>query len=455
MGEGGEGLVIHDDHVGGRAGLEHAQGLFEVPGADFGVVFKEHPGGLPPAHVGQAGVVPLHGQEHLQALQHVVGVGVGTQADEDALLEQLEHRRAAHRVAHVGFRVVAHHGARLPENVHLGGGDVDAVAQHGLFPQHAVVEQAVHRAAAVVPEGVVHVVHALGHMDVEAGHTVVGLHHLLEGLVGDGEQGVAAEHGLDHVVVLLLRPPGEVGVLPDGLAALLCAVPLADLIAEVGPDAQLLTHVLDGEEGAGDFAEGGVVVEDGGHTVPDAVQHRGVGAGPGAVQGQMSVDVPPLAVQHLQEVGGVEPVDGQAPGQARVDVGVHVDEAGHDDAPPGVHKLGVGVFGPQLGQGPHLLDDLAVQRHRAVLRIGEGLVPGNQSSVSNQQHASFLLWISTNKKVPIPYEWTLDSVTAVRQHRNRIPCPFSPCARALRCSHNRSSNCLYSIYSLTGFTFEF
>ena len=23
MGEGGEGLVIHDDHVGGRAGLEH------------------------------------------------------------------------------------------------------------------------------------------------------------------------------------------------------------------------------------------------------------------------------------------------------------------------------------------------------------------------------------------------------------------------------------------------
>ena len=70
--------------------------------------------------------------------------------------------------------------------------------------------------------------------------------------------------------------------------------------------------------------------------------------------------------------------------------------------PPGVHKLGVGVFGPQLGQGPHLLDDLAVQRHRAVLRIGEGLVPGNQSSVSNQQHASFLLWISTNKKCPFP-----------------------------------------------------
>ena len=148
-------------------------------------------------------------------------------------------------------------------------------------------------------------------MDVEAGHAVVGLDHLLEGLVGDGEQGVAAEHGLDHVVVLLLRPPGEVGVLPDGLAALLRAVPLADLIAEVGPDAQLLTHVLDGEKGAGDFAEGGVMVEDGGHAVPDAVQHRGVGAGPGAVQGQMPVDVPPLAVQHLQKVGGVEPVDGR------------------------------------------------------------------------------------------------------------------------------------------------
>ena len=180
---------------------------------------------------------------------------------------------------------------------------MDAVAQDGLGSQDAVVLEPLDGPAAVVLEGVVHVVHALGHMDVEAGHAVVGLHHLLEGLVGDGKQGVAAEHGLDHVVVLLLRPPGEVGVLPDGLAALLRAVPLADLIAEVGPDAQLLTHVLDGEKGAGDFAEGGVVVEDGGHAVPDGVQHRGVGAGPGAVQGQMPVDVPPLAVQHLQKVG--------------------------------------------------------------------------------------------------------------------------------------------------------
>ena len=113
-----------------------------------------------------------------------------------------------------------------------------------------------------------------------------------------------------------------------------------------------------------------------------------------------------------------------------------------------------------VGVSYFMQDDAAASpggrtRHRAVLRIGEGLVPGNQSSVSDQQHASFLLWISTNKKVPIPYEWTLDSVTAVRQHRNRIPCPFSPCARALRCSHNRSSNCLYSIYSLIGLTFEF
>ena len=399
-GEGGEGLVVHDDHVGGGAGLEDAQGFLEVPGADPGVVLEQHAGGLAPAHIGLAGVVPLHGQEHLQALQHVVGVGVGAQADEDALLIHLEHRGAAHRVAHVGFRVVAHHGVCLPDDVHLGGREVDAVAQHGLLPQDAVVEQPIHRAAAVVAQGVVHVVHALGHVDVEAGHAVVGLDHLLKGLVGDGEQGVAAEHGLDHVVVLLLGPAGEVGVLPDGLAALLLAVPLADLVAQVGPDAQLPAHVLDGEQGAGDLAEGGVVVEDGGDAVPDAVQHGGVGAGPGAVQGQVPVNVPPLAVQHLKEVGGVEAVDGQTPGQAGVDVGVDVDQARHDHAPLGVHKLRAGVFGFQLGQGAHLPDRLAVQQHRPVLQIGERLIPGDDLSVADQQHDNSSFFDYKNK-VPI------------------------------------------------------
>ncbi len=46
------------------------------------------------------------------------------------------------------------------------------------------------------------------------------------------------------------------------------------------------------------------MVKDGGDTVTDAVQHRSIGAGAGAVQGQIPVDVPPLAVQHLKNWWG-------------------------------------------------------------------------------------------------------------------------------------------------------
>ena len=242
-------------------------------------------------------------------------------------------------------------------------------------------------------------------MDVEAGHAVVGRHHLLKGPVGEGEQGVAAEHGADHVVVPLFAPFGEVGVLPDGLAALLHAVPLTDLVTQAGPDAHLLTHVLDGEQGTRDLPEGGVVVKDGGDAVPDAVQHRGVGAGPGAVQGQMAVDVPPGALQHLQEVGGVVPRDGQAPCQAAVDMGVGVDEARQDNLSPGVHEFRSRVLGLQVGQGPHLLDGVAVDDHRPVGQVGALLVPGEQFAVADQQHSVVLLlnqsaeWVFWNSRI--------------------------------------------------------
>ena len=221
-------------------------------------------------------------------------------------------------------------------------------------------------------------------MDVEAGHAVVGLDHLLKGLVGDGEQGVAAEHGLDHVVVLLLAPLGEIGVLLNGLGALVHAVPLGHLVTQVGPNAHFSAHILDGEQGAGDFAEGGVMVEDGGDAVPDAVQHRGVGAGPGAVQGQVAVDIPPLAVQHLEKVGGVKPVDGQTPGQAAVDMGVDVDQARHDHAALGVHKLGVGVLLLHGLKGAGFLYRIPIQHHGPILQVGEGLAPGDQSAIANQ-----------------------------------------------------------------------
>ncbi|SCJ14696.1 Uncharacterised protein [uncultured Blautia sp.] len=56
------------------------------------------------------------------------------------------------------------------------------------------------------------------------------------------------------------------------------------------------------------------MVENGGDALLDGVDHQGLGAGLGGLQVQIPVNVPPLAVQHLIEAGGVVPIDGEAPG---------------------------------------------------------------------------------------------------------------------------------------------
>ena len=124
------------------------------------------------------------------------------------------------------------------------------------------------------------------------------------------------------------------------------------------------------------------MIEDGGDALLDGVDDQGLCGGPGGRQVQVPVDVPPLAVQHLIEVGGVVPLDGEAPGQGGVDVGVGVDEARHDDPAPGVHELRLGVLRFQRGGFPHLHNLPAVGDHAAVGQVAGALrVPGNQPAV--------------------------------------------------------------------------
>ena len=384
--EGGEGFIVHDDHVRRGAFLQDAEGHAEVLLRNEAVVGELHGHVLAPGDVRQGGVMALDDEEDLHAFQHIVGIGVGAHADGDALLHHLQHGGAAHGVAHVGFRIVDHHGSGFPDDVHFGWADVDAVAQEGFGSQDAVIQQAVHRAAAIVPEAVVDVVHAFRHVDMEAGHAVVGLHHFLEGFVGNRKEGVAAEHGFDHGIVGLAGPVREVGVFPDALAGFFLAVPLGDLVTEAGPDAGLLRHVANRKEGARDFAEGGVMVEDGGHAVADAVEDRSPGGSPGAGQGQVAVDVPPHAFEDFQKVGGIMAFDGKAPGQAGIDMGMGVDEAGHDDAARRVDELRIRVG---LFQGGFLADGKnfgAVRDDRAVGEVGVFRVPGDDPAVSDQKH---------------------------------------------------------------------
>ena len=326
--------------------------------------------------------MPLGAQGHLDGLQHVVGVGVGTQTDQNALLVELQHRRDTHGVAHVALRVVDAHGVRGLDDIHFRRVHMDAVAQDGLGSQDAVVLEPLDGPAAVVLEGVVHVVHALGHVDVIAHPAAVGRRHPVKGLVGDGEQGMSAEHGLQHIGGVLLAVVDEVLVLLHGLKGFLLPVPVADLIAQARPHPEFPRHLGDPHQGAGDLTEAGVMVENGGDALLDGVDHQGLGAGLGGLQVQIPVNVPPLAVQHLIEAGGVVPIDGEAPGQGGVDVGVGIDKARHDDAATSVHKFRLGVLGLQIRGGADLHDLAAIGDHAAVRQVADALrIPGDDLAV--------------------------------------------------------------------------
>ena len=198
---------------------------------------------------------------------------------------------------------------------------------------------------------------------------------------------MAAEHGRQHGILVLLAFRDEVGVFLDGLQALFLAVPVADLVAQAGSQAQTLAFLRNGVEGAGDLTVAGVVVEDGGHALLDGVDVEGGGAGPGAVHHQMAVDGPPGAVQHLIKVGGVVARDGQATGQGGVDMGVGVDEGRHDDAALGVDDVRLRVFGSQSGFLADLHDLRALVGHRAVFVVALTLrVAGDEPSVGNKCH---------------------------------------------------------------------
>lgn len=94
-----------------------------------------------------------------------------------------------------------------------------------------MILQALHRAAAVILQTVIDIVHTLGNMDMIAGAAVVGLYHAVEGLIGKGKQGVSSEHSRQHGILFLFTFRDKIRIFLYRLPALFFSVPVADLIA--------------------------------------------------------------------------------------------------------------------------------------------------------------------------------------------------------------------------------
>ena len=221
-------------------------------------------------------------------------------------------------------------------------------------------------------------------MDVEADKAVVGLCHPVHRLIGERERRMSAEHGGNHAGVLLGCPLREVDVLLDGLVELLLAVALRCLIAEAGTDAELLAHILDCKEGARNLGEACMMVEDRRDTVLQALQDGSLGRGLRLLHIELAVNRPPLLLEVLEEVRRIAALDCKAAGKPRIDMGMAVHKARHDEATMGIDEFCLGVRCSELCSRADSGDCLPVDQHSAIFEIRKFGRAGDKAPISNQ-----------------------------------------------------------------------
>ena len=138
---------------------------------------------------------------YLERFEHVGGVAVGAQADAHAAAHHLEHRSAAHGIAHIGFGVVHHIGLAVAQQIDFAVVDMDTVRGDGPAAEDAVIAPALHDALAVLALALGHVGRRLRDMHMKAGVEIRGRFAAArQRFVAQGKGGVQAEEAAQQAV---------------------------------------------------------------------------------------------------------------------------------------------------------------------------------------------------------------------------------------------------------------
>ena len=125
------------------------------------------------------------------------------------------------------------------------------------------------------------------------------------------------------------------------------------------------------------------MVEDRRHAVLDTFDIRFHSAQISQVVGQVTVDIPPQAVEDVQEALGRIAVDIHAPGHGAVNMLVNVDESRHDDTAFGIDKSGVWIGPADFCRLADAADCRAVYGYGAIREILILRVAGNDVTISD------------------------------------------------------------------------
>lgn len=216
---------------------------------------------------------------------------------------------------------------------------MDAVGSYSLGAENAVAVEALDNAAAVIALALGHIRRSLGHMYVEACTELRGRAGTLrECAVSDGERGVETEESAEHAVTRLLARREKCAILFDTLERDLDAIAIGDFVAKTTTQAGEMSGVCNAEEAAFHRIGTGMVVEDGGCAVANAVDHGDGGAERDIVEGEDFVEAPPEAFEDFDEVAGGSIFERHSAGEGAVEVHVGVDEAGHDESATSINE---------------------------------------------------------------------------------------------------------------------
>ena len=125
-------------------------------------------------------------------------VSVRTQTGQNPPAHQFHRGRTSAGVAHVGFRIMHHHGISLFNQIHLVRIDINTVSEKRLFAQDAVIHKAVHNTFAVMSETMVQILNSFRHMNVVSDTVRLICRRQFKCLVGNRKLGMHAHHSRDH-----------------------------------------------------------------------------------------------------------------------------------------------------------------------------------------------------------------------------------------------------------------
>ena len=305
----------------------------------------------------------------LHRLEHVGGVAIGAEADADAAAHHFKHGGAAHGIAHVGLGIVDHVRSAVAQQIDLAVIDMDAMRGESSAPR---MPRSRHRSTTRIPcsrrqwstSDSASAVCTWNPASKSAA-TWRQRASVLSLKVKEACRPKSPRSWLSGEFLVMLE---KRAILLDSLRSNFGAVAIGDLVAKTAAQAGQQRGVGDAKQAARHSAGAGVMIEDCGHAIADAVDHAHHGAPIDVVEGERLVEPPPEALQNLSEVARRSIFERHAAREGAVEMGVGVDEPGQDDAAVRVEKSGVGMGMPQLGSRTNGGDQAIANGDAAVLK---------------------------------------------------------------------------------------